>query len=375
MTIETDGQTTGIRDDLQFLAGHLPHRAANTDEEREAAQYIAKRFRQSIPNTHLDDFYTAEAPWLMFASYYGEFFIVSLLAVWWPRVALCYGGLVFLAHLAEVLGYRLLARFMPQFESQNVQAQMLSPNPKRLLVVTAHYDSPLSHPLTSSKAIPWLRLGVKAVVVCMLIVLVACALQALNIGSPEALMITRWTATGFLLCAAAAMLYSTTVGENTRGANNNASGVATLLQLAERLAASPLQHTDVHLVATGSNQCWMSGMRHLIETHKFDRATTYILNIDTVGAGTLAYTTAVGFLQMMPCSRTLTEAAHAASPDATPMRLPTVMSDTLIPLARGYKSMEITSTSRNEEEDLPADEQTIAQAADLAEGIMRKLDG
>jgi len=366
-----------IHEDLQYLAGHLAHRSANTDNERTSAQYIAGRMRRFIPNTTVDDFYTAEAPWVIFGSYYGEFFIVSLLAIWWPKVALCYGAIVFLAHLAEVVGYRLLSRFMPQYESQNVVGHIMSTKPERTLIITTHYDSPMK--TASDKSAGRLSTTVKAVMVCMAVVLITCALQVLDVGPSHALLVTRWTATVLLVGAAGFMMYASSLGEDSRGANDNASGVAALLQMAERLAAEPPQHADVYLVATGSNQCWMSGMRHFLESQEFDRESTYFLNIDTVGSGTLSYTTKLGFLQMMNCSKPMIEAAASVQLDqlkTAPLHLRTVWSDAIIPLGRGYPCMEITTSSRFAEDDplTAVDEQSVMQAADFAEAILRKLD-
>ena len=133
---------------MGFLAGNLPHRASNTTNERAAAEYIRGRFASHTPDTELDEFHSIDAAYVLFSSYYAEFFIVALVAHWFPRVGLCYGAAVFLAYLAESMGYNLFARLLPQFETQNVAARFLATHPKRLLVVTAHYDTPKASFLT-----------------------------------------------------------------------------------------------------------------------------------------------------------------------------------------------------------------------------------
>ena len=43
-------------------------------------------------DTEIDDFFCMDSPQYLFASYYAEFSVVSLVAIWWPRIALCYGA-------------------------------------------------------------------------------------------------------------------------------------------------------------------------------------------------------------------------------------------------------------------------------------------
>jgi len=50
-------------------------------------------------------------------------------------------------------------------------------------------------------------------------------------------------------------------GEFTPGANNNASGLGTLLTLAERLCGTPLQNTEVWVACCGQPHGRGSGLR------------------------------------------------------------------------------------------------------------------
>lgn len=376
-----------VQMDVEFLVEKLPHRGANTEHERAAAEYIRDRFKQYAPDTEIDDFYSPDTLWFLFSSYYAEFTVVSLIAVWWPRVALCYGAAVFLAYLAEFMGYRIMGRLLPQYETQNVVARLLSPRPKRLLVVMAHYDTGKAGALPVLRTGPALRRMQLLIVFSMLIVLASCAVQSLTVLDEPYVYYNlgaRWGAVAFLLSAAAIFSYGELTGDYGNRVNDNASGTAALLRLAERLAADPLDEADVHLVATGSNQGWMNGARRFVTTHPFDRDTTCFLCIDRVDAGALAYTTAEGNLHLLPCSEEMVAAAQAVSAayGAEPCRLRTACSDALIPLTRGYKTLEVTAVEAGEGEpraganpETPprADYDLIARAADFAEAILRRL--
>jgi Zn-dependent M28 family amino/carboxypeptidase len=74
------------------------------------------------------------------------------------------------------------------------------------------------------------------------------------------------------------------------GANDNASGVATVLRLAERYGDT-LDHFDVHVLFIGAQESGAEGMRAFLKRHgkELDPRTTIVLNVDEVGAGTVVY--------------------------------------------------------------------------------------
>lgn len=375
-----------IRRDMLYLAGELPHRAALSELEQRAAHYLRDRFRQSTPDVEVDYFHTLDNPCLLFASYYGEFFIVALCAVWWPRLALVYGAMVFLLYLAEFMGYRLLSRLMPRFRSQNVAARFLAEKPKYLFIVTAHYDSGREVPLTRPDTLPMLRPMHFGVLACMLCVVATCAVEALGLAGPASPfpLYLRWAAVGALLSAAVTLFFSSANTEETRGANTNGSGVCALLRLAERFREQPLPNADLWLVATGAHASWMSGTRHLIATHEFERRHTYLLNIESVGAGNLHYLTREGMLQAANASPGMVRAAEETGGpfQVQPAELRAVPTAAALPLARGMHALTVAGL---DEAGLPVnwnlrsdtlsevDEGAIATAAEFCEALLRRL--
>jgi acetylornithine deacetylase/succinyl-diaminopimelate desuccinylase-like protein len=103
-------------------------------------------------------------------------------------------------------------------------------------------------------------------------------------GLPAAIAI----ALGFrpLVLAQAAFLLDTASRATVPGANDNASGVAAVLELARRLAADPLPGTEVVIVLPGAEEAGMGGMRGFLAAHRLDPASTFVLGLDTVGSGT-----------------------------------------------------------------------------------------
>jgi len=386
--IERKRASRQVHEDLMYLAARLLHRGAQTEEEAAASDFVFRRFRERTPDVHKDPFTAIESVPYLFGSYYAEFLFVAVIAFWIPSMAAIYGAVVFVLYLAEFLGFSVLSRLMPQFESQNVIARFLAPRPRNLIIVTAHYDSGCALPLTRPGTPRWWRLAHFALLLCMAVVIATCAADAYAqvVGAVlPALVIIRWMATITLLAGALVMFYASGESEEIRGANNNASGVCVLLALADRMAQRPLDTADVWLVATGSHEAWMAGMRHQLAGASYDKAHTYVLNIEGVGAGELSYTTSEGMLLELPCDKIMTAVAAKVSgrgPYAAATRMRAVPTATHIALNRGFKSLSLLGLDSdgvpprwNSIGDLVTgvDEDQIVRAIDWAEALLREL--
>lgn len=366
-----------INDDLMYLAGRLLHRSAQSDYERDAALYIKDRLGQYTPDVCLEPFHAPENYPYLFASYMSEFLIVGALSFWWPEVAFGYGLGIFIMYLMEFCGFKGLSRFMPQYPSQNVVARFLGVRPKCTIVVAAYYDSGCASPLVTTDTIRWLRPVHLLLVSCMVIVMATCATDAL--ARPDTLpnsvsAAVRWGAIAVLGLAALALYLTASRGEDIRGANNNASGVAALLGLAEKLGSRPVEEADVLFVATGSHEAWMSGMRQFLSVHRLPRNNTYVLNLESVGVGRLHYLKTEGFLYPIGANHAMTGLANALSA-GRPIRagsLRAVPTGAHAPLSRGMKAMTIIGLDRS---GLPAhwnqiaDRVTEVETANIAEVI------
>lgn len=376
-----------VHQDMMFLAGSLLHRSAQTHFERRAAEHIRDRFRENTPDVEVDDFHAIENPAYLFGSYFGEFVVVGILAFGWPLFAMVYGAGVLIAFLAEFHGIQLFGRLLPEYETQNVIARFLSLRPKRLIIVTAHYDSGGASPLSDPQAVPWLRTGLRVLLGAMVVVLATCGAEAwadYQGASAPWLPYLRWAAIAVLATGAAFLFYSSRQVEDIRGANGNASGVAALLQLAERFKGHGVDGADVWLAATGSHEAWMSGARRLLKQAKADKRRIYVLNIESVGAGALHYTVREGLLGAAKCGKELTATAAACAGDfgAAPATMQAVPTGAHLPLALGLEAMSIIGLN---EDGIPAnwnqitdrimeiDDINIVHAADFAEAVVRGL--
>jgi hypothetical protein len=90
-----------------------------------------------------------------------------------------------------------------------------------------------------------------------------------------------------VLALATALSLQVARGATVPGASDNATGVAAVLALVERIAADPLPGVEVIAVLPGAEESGMGGMAAWMaaEGHALDPATTLVLGLDTLGAG------------------------------------------------------------------------------------------
>ncbi len=96
------------------------------------------------------------------------------------------------------------------------------------------------------------------------------------------------------------------------GANDNASGVATVLRLADRYGGE-LEHFDLWVLLPGAQEAQAMGSRAWIKAHNdtLDPKTTIFVNVEEVGHGTVRFATREGALIAPPYHPTLVDLAAA----------------------------------------------------------------
>jgi hypothetical protein len=100
-----------------------------------------------------------------------------------------------------------------------------------------------------------------------------------------------------LLIVAIPFLIDTALARTMPGANDNASGVACALALADRYGGR-LEHFKLHVLLTGSGEALSHGMRSYVKEHELDldKERTVFINLDEVGMGTVRFATREGLI-------------------------------------------------------------------------------
>lgn len=175
----------------------------------------------------------------------------------------------------------------PQRRSQNVIARIPPAGPvEKRIIFLAHLDTDLArisdHPQLQGIA-PYLYAGLPNAAI------MGSVLTLLN-----APLWMRY-AVSYALMGEAGLTIANEVGKSTTGANDNASGVAMLLALAESLADNPLDQTEVVLAFTGCGTVAGQGAAELAREYGEAWQDDLWLALDNIGAGELCWASQHGW--------------------------------------------------------------------------------
>jgi hypothetical protein len=274
------------------------------------------------------------------------------------------GFILVLAAVTSMFGdlntrYYLLRLLFFRRASQNVISPGTDPDRPARVILCAHYDAARTGMVFGerstrlARALPpraRLLLGPLRIVFWSAAALVPITGARLA-GLEGSLLAYLQLAPTVILIVAIVFLLDIALSEIVPGANDNASGVATVMSVAADLDRDPPAHLDVWVLLTGAEECLMEGMRSFTRRHRrdLDPQTTFFVNVDTVGWGVVHYVVAEGFVVTYDLDRRLAELCEAiADADregedryrARPLSYP-LGSDALPPRILGYPSTSI----------------------------------
>ncbi len=288
---------------LRHLAVEIGPRPSTREGERRAAEYAAQVMREAgLQDVRLESFRSARSTYQPYGLAIGIGLLGNLLYLWKPgrRSAL----VAALLNALGAQGFYAEANFddnwmrclLPTGPSQNAVGIIPPVGERRQRVVlVGHLDTHRTPIFYSSPA--WLRLFsalVGAAFASLVLSSIAAAL-GLAAGRSRQGWIGRLGA-AFEAFALAMTLQAETTPYTT-GANDNASGAATVLALAERLAKEPLQHTEVWVLNNGCEELGCYGMAAFLDVHGATLRDAYFLDFDMVGVGQPALLIREGLLR------------------------------------------------------------------------------
>lgn len=190
----------------------------------------------------------------------------------------------------------------------------------------------------------------------------------------------------YILFGEAGLNVANEIGKSTTGANDNASGVAILLALAEAVAATPLDHTEVVIAFTGCGTVAGQGAAELVREYSDMWADATWIALDNVGAGELCWASEHGWssnAHYYPHPETVELLTVVASkyPHLGIMGKPMVSLDDVAPLRhKGLKAAAIMGYERStgffSKGETPEEIQpsTLARTWEYVWGIMKEID-
>jgi peptidase M28-like protein len=297
-------------------------RLAGTDAERRAANRLATRLRDGGRRAEIEPTYVHPRYGLVHATHCALGFAGSLLAIVQPVI----GFAIVLATAVSMyldLNYRvyLVRRLFFRRASQNVVSPGQRPDAPARVFLCAHYDAARTGAAFDPKRVARgarlaarlsLPIGPFRILFWSLAILLP-ILGARMAGIDSGLISLLQLFPTLILLVGAFLLTDIELSGAVPGANDNASGVATVLSLADELGANPPAHLDVWVLLTGAEECLQEGMRSFVRAHRgdLDRQTTYFVNVDTVGHGNVRFEAGAGWVVTYRLNRRLVELCNA----------------------------------------------------------------
>jgi hypothetical protein len=286
--------------EIEALVAH-DNRWAGTEAERRAAEHLAARLRSLGCDVEVE-------PAVVRPDYPLTYVLHILLALAGGAVSARRPRLGTAAVLAAIVSgfgdsyarFYLLRRLTRPAVTHNVLSRERGGKPGTL-VILAHYDAAKTGWLFDPKALERrVRLGRRLgldiglfepftwslLALLGLVVLRAVGIKSRALGAAQ-------LAPMLILAAHVPLLLQIRASEAVPGAADNASGVATVLRLAERHRGR-LRNFDLWVLFTGAEEGLLLGMREWMRTHnhELDPRWTIFLNLDEAGHGTVRYATA-----------------------------------------------------------------------------------
>ena len=244
-------------DYIDYLANEIGPRPAGTEEEQQAALFIADTFQTETGfPTEIEDVVSssnAESPKPICAL---VTVVVALIAMIFPQFMLPAAIIAIISAVIYVLestGRQVLTKALSKGASQNVVAKYVPSSSdalhKRKIILVAHYDTgKVTPPLVAkfeSMGIPWSLVCTAA----MVFVSVFLLLRALLFGAAEgavAIVLNVITLVGVVLAVLpvvrAVMLRVASLSD---GANDNASGVSALMEVAKNISKGLMNEDQI----------------------------------------------------------------------------------------------------------------------------------
>ncbi len=280
-------------DHVQFLA--KGGRGSTTPAEQQAAEYVEAQLKSiGCSDVRQQSFLGERSMWLFIALAFG-IALVGHAAYWLLRrplgnIPALFINLLALGFSAFILWRKFslqdypLHNMLPHAPSQNIIAR-LPPGgeAKQRMVLVAHLDS--------HRAVFWFASDFMVRVFGPISI---GAIYGVFLAIPVYILLAlthwqvfTWLAMLLLLLHFIAWFTGVTadLGRYSPGANDNASGVGTVLALAERFRDQPLQNTELWLVLTGCEESGGDGIFALVKEYGTILKDAFFLDFEMVGIG------------------------------------------------------------------------------------------
>lgn len=251
-----------ILDDIAYLSQEIGPRPAGTEEEQQAALYITEQLQKRAGlQTEIEDFSCSSEEGIVEVICFGIPLIFSIAAMITSMLVIpCF--IVALACAAlygmEIMGRPMLSRLLSRGVSQNVVAKYTPSTAgggkrSRKIILVSHYDSGKVSAELNGGLFGIYPMAQKASFFALLalpLIWLIRGLAFLNVAGSAAVVWNVITIVAIVLVALPiALFFMHKAATYNEAANDNASGVAVLMETARRVAAGRMSEEEIALRA------------------------------------------------------------------------------------------------------------------------------
>ncbi|MGQ9571725.1 MAG: M20/M25/M40 family metallo-hydrolase [Dehalococcoidia bacterium] len=341
------------------------YRPSASPGEREAAEWVASRLRGAGLEATIEEFRFYPAYWNAWGIHVGLAAVLGVASLFSRRLAKPSAVLASLLAASFwgdlTTGFHWLRGLLPAQPGYNVIARLPNPGAERILVISAHHDAPHSGAVFHPGIASWLRPRKGRVreqppilQLPFAAILTVAAGSLLRAGGlPRLLWRDPLRLAVLLNSLTAALLADIGRSPVSPGANDNASGVAAVLALAEQFKRKPPANLEIWFLSTGCEEAIMGGMLAFVRRHFPELAARrpFFLNFEMLGSGRVSYMEGEGFLKLYLYDR---EAVNLAAEVAGERGFEEVTShtirfgtDALVPARHGFPAITVDSISES----------------------------
>jgi Peptidase family M28 len=313
-----------VREEIEGLVA-FEGRGPGTDAERRTAGQLAERLQELGREAELESIDVWPNWPMTYAIHVAMAIVGSVVSVTVPLVGALLVLIAVVLTFLDAIGIAYTTRrLLGRRASQNVISRESDEDKGGDLYLVAHYDAGRGglafHPKLQERraAIGNLlkrNIGPLQPLFWAMVLLLICVLIRLPGIDSQILTVVQFIPT-VLLILALPFLLDTALASVVPGANDNASGVATVLRLTETYGGR-LEHFNLNLLLTGSQEAMSLGMRGYLKKRKgkLDPARSVFVNVDEVGRGTVRFTSREGPLLAVGSHEQLLELCEEIAED------------------------------------------------------------
>lgn len=335
-------------------------RGACSAEEARAAGFMREKLEALGLDVTVQRFRTCSSFALPVLFHILVAFLGAILIGCCPVTAMLLIGLAAVSFTGEyTCRWRILSRILPTRVSQNVIGRHRPEDPQRTIILSGHLDSAQAGLIFQPRLVQLFSkkrtsTGPLFPLATAMVLLFLVALISAFGGEGALLTLIDWLA-AVVLVVSGVLMVQWMRAENVPGANDNASGIAGVLTLAESIMKKIPKKTEFYFIGFGAEEPHLTGSIEFVRaySHRFDPENTYIINMDGIASGKLHYTTGEGIIwpqsypdqELSILARTLTRAGKRFA-DIQPV-IPKGHTDALPFAMAGFKVISLVCLEEN----------------------------